>query len=1018
MTASDTTQRPPCWCGSKASEEYSPGYDRCAACGTLRSKTWPRGDPANIRDDESDFYGKKYWLEHQSSDLGNPTLADRAQRDLPERCTYWLRTLLRYKIPPAKVLEVGCAHGASVALMQAAGFEATGLELSPWIVNYARRTFDIPMLQGPLEEQDLEPHSLDAITLFDVLEHLVNPSRFIQVCSRLLRPDGVLLIQTPCVPGYRSFSELESEADPFLIMLKEKEHLNLFSKDGIRAFLTEHGFGNINDVPALFDHYDMFLATSQTPIETTDEGDIGQSLAHPSGRIVEGLLTLEEQRRSTEKLYLEAKRNLNERGAQLEQVTKRLQVAESDATQRLANNEELQRLLDEANSDRDARLESNRELQRLLDEANSDRDARLESNRELQRLLDEANSDRDARLESNRELQRLLNAAKAESAARQASAQCLERDLAERETDLASILNAPTYRILKRLGLQPAVDTSSKSVRRGDVHPSRTTTQHRRIAVDLTPLLPGGENGGAKIMVLELLRSMMHLAPELEWVLLTSDITHEELAGFDSDNVSRQCVLQREAMGSSDHPSLGASVRGAAHRMATKLPPGLLKRLVAFYWTLPSLPSSGSRVAVGAQPDLLFCPFTAPFYSRASAPTVSIIYDLQYLYYPAFFTSEERHGRAMTFQNACRRAQHIICISDFVRDTVLENSDLTPERVSTVHIHLATRLQPPDAATQSATLKSLQVVEGGFLLYPANFWQHKNHRMLFAAFGMFRSRHPDSSLKLVCTGSPGREMDALAESVATMGLASSIVFPGFLNDEEYSALLSTCLALIFPSLFEGFGMPLMEAMARGKAVLCSNVTALPEVVGDAALLFNPKRPKEILEAIERIEKEPGLRRDLARRGLERYSRFSDTNEMAKAYLNVFQDTLDSPTPSTLQGIHPDGWTTPQIVLSAGQDQALRTFEIELDLPPSSPHAQITATISGAVGNAEHLTLSKEKTLYIRRQLPHEECEIGISFSPTFRPRDLAINEDSRELGCVCRKARLITANETIDFLKT
>jgi glycosyltransferase involved in cell wall biosynthesis len=177
--------------------------------------------------------------------------------------------------------------------------------------------------------------------------------------------------------------------------------------------------------------------------------------------------------------------------------------------------------------------------------------------------------------------------------------------------------------------------------------------------------------------------------------------------------------------------------------------------------------------------------------------------------------------------------------------------------------------------------------ENGFLLYPANFWPHKNHSMLLTAFGMFRHRHPESRLQLVCTGFPDERMDALREAVQRMGLRSLVILPGYLSEEELAALLASCKALIFPSLYEGFGMPVLEAMAFSKPILCSNVTSLPEVAGDCALLFDPKKPQEILGAIEQIMTDSKLASSLVERGKVRIARWGGPEQMARQYLAVF-----------------------------------------------------------------------------------------------------------------------------------
>src|SRR5436190_4324399 len=161
VTGADATLRPPCcWCGNAALVDFSDGYACCTECGTLVSRRGLGVEETRVRDDEHDFYGKQYWLTRQRA-LGFPDIHERARRDLSERCLRWLGTLLTFRLPPARVLELGSGHGAFVALLCATGFDATGLELSPWVVDFARSTFAVPVLLGPLETQALPEHSLD-----------------------------------------------------------------------------------------------------------------------------------------------------------------------------------------------------------------------------------------------------------------------------------------------------------------------------------------------------------------------------------------------------------------------------------------------------------------------------------------------------------------------------------------------------------------------------------------------------------------------------------------------------------------------------------------------------------------------------------------------------------------------------------------------------------------------------------------------------------------------------------------
>jgi glycosyltransferase involved in cell wall biosynthesis len=167
--------------------------------------------------------------------------------------------------------------------------------------------------------------------------------------------------------------------------------------------------------------------------------------------------------------------------------------------------------------------------------------------------------------------------------------------------------------------------------------------------------------------------------------------------------------------------------------------------------------------------------------------------------------------------------------------------------------------------------------------------------MLITAFALFRSRHPESDLQLVCTGTPDAEMGVIRVATETMGLGDAVVLTGFVSSDDLAALYQSCQALVFPSLYEGFGMPVVEAMAFGKPVLCSNLTSLPEVVGDAALLFDPRKPDEIARSIEEIDGDADLRHSLVRRGRDRATQFGDGASLANAYLRIFRELVDCNT---------------------------------------------------------------------------------------------------------------------------
>lgn len=278
---------------------FGEGYHRCEVCETLVAARGPQAFDPRVGDDSKDLYGKDYWFAHQTADLGCPDIISRSRSDLAERCIHWLRSLLEFQLPPAKILEIGCAHGGFVAMLLQAGFDAVGLELSPSIVRLAREMFQVPLLIGPIEDQSIQPNSLDVIVMMDVLEHLPDPPATLARCLQLLKPDGILLAQTPAYPEGMSLQQLHDEKYKFPLMLDSTEHLFLFSKPAIRELFRRLGAACIEFIPAIFGFYDMSFVVSRRPLRWTDPEQRSAALCRTvDGRFIQALLDLDDRRLS------------------------------------------------------------------------------------------------------------------------------------------------------------------------------------------------------------------------------------------------------------------------------------------------------------------------------------------------------------------------------------------------------------------------------------------------------------------------------------------------------------------------------------------------------------------------------------------------------------------------------------------------------------------------------------------------------------------------------------------------
>jgi glycosyltransferase involved in cell wall biosynthesis len=245
------------------------------------------------------------------------------------------------------------------------------------------------------------------------------------------------------------------------------------------------------------------------------------------------------------------------------------------------------------------------------------------------------------------------------------------------------------------------------------------------------------------------------------------------------------------------------------------------------------------------------------------APRVVTLYDVQHLDLPQLFSRAERAFRALAYHRSARSARIVIVSSTFVRDRAVAKLGLDPARLRVIPFGIDhARLTPGSEEREQ------------FLLYPARGWPHKNHERLYAAFAELRRERPE--LRLVLTG--GGQSGTVPDGVERLGHVSP---------DELVSLYRRAAALVFPSLYEGFGQPPLEAMACGCPVASSNAASLPEVCGDAARLFDPEDVSAIAAAVNDVLADPETWRE---RGLARAGEFT-WERSALLHEAVYRDLL-------------------------------------------------------------------------------------------------------------------------------
>jgi glycosyltransferase involved in cell wall biosynthesis len=249
--------------------------------------------------------------------------------------------------------------------------------------------------------------------------------------------------------------------------------------------------------------------------------------------------------------------------------------------------------------------------------------------------------------------------------------------------------------------------------------------------------------------------------------------------------------------------------------------------------------------------------------------------DIQHEYLPECFSKEALAERRRIYTDSIRQADHICAISEYTRQTLIERLAVPPEKVTTVLLAADPIFRPTaDPASDNARLAQYGLrPQRPYIFFPGHTWKHKNHCAAISAMAILRERY-GLSPQLICTGGAREAQPELERQTEQLGLAGQVRFLGYCPRQDLPALYRRAACLLFPSLFEGFGMPVLEALASGCPVVCSNTTSLPEVAGDAALLIEPNDPETIACAVHRVLCEDGLREHLVMRGFRQAGAFS------------------------------------------------------------------------------------------------------------------------------------------------
>lgn len=288
------------------------------------------------------------------------------------------------------------------------------------------------------------------------------------------------------------------------------------------------------------------------------------------------------------------------------------------------------------------------------------------------------------------------------------------------------------------------------------------------------------------------------------------------------------------------------------------------------------------------KPDLVHVQYTAPLINRT--PVVVTVHDVSFIEHPEYFTALRRAQLRFNVARTVKLAERIITVSEFSRDSILRAYPVSPEKVCVIPNAASAEFKVISRGRATQAIEERFGIDSPFVFSVGDLQPRKNHIGLIAAFAALIAAHPKLKHHLVIAGQNTWFTPKVRAAAQASGIASRIHFTGFVSDADLVRFYNACDCFVFPSFYEGFGLPILEAMACGRAVACSSTSAMPEVAEGAGLLFDPRNPTSIARAMADILLDAELRGRMESRGLHRAAHFN-WRKSALATLDVYREVV-------------------------------------------------------------------------------------------------------------------------------
>lgn len=375
--------------------------------------------------------------------------------------------------------------------------------------------------------------------------------------------------------------------------------------------------------------------------------------------------------------------------------------------------------------------------------------------------------------------------------------------------------------------------------------------------------IPTGATGGGETYFLELLSALRQVDTLNHYTVLTHENNRATLADWGAPNFDYQYISNLRT----------TRVKRLARQYLTRLP-------LFDAWLTP--PADVMHWTNG----VIF-----PQTLSAKIPAVITLLDIQHIYFPEFFTPKSITRRNKLFAQSLQQAEAVITISEFTRQSIIEHYSADPAKLAVIHLGVnVERFNAPLSPEMRTQIRRKYDLPAKFLIYPAGTWGHKNHLRLLEAVHLLKTEQK-FDVQIVLTGIRQLRHELIMAKIDELDLGDNVRHLGHVAWDELPHLLKLARGMIFPSLFEGFGLPILEAMAAGCPVASSNVTALSEIGGAAVYPFDPTQISEMAEAMNRLWTDDSLCQRLIETGhvhCQQFSWLENARQTLQVYAQVTQ----------------------------------------------------------------------------------------------------------------------------------